>query len=262
MTNYLLNIRPSVFIFFALSVIMPCSAYAQLNFAVNEGDVTEAVDKLWTGSFASGLNGKTGNSENLDINLNLDLQRKLGLSMTKIQTNYFFSRNQLATTTDRFFALLRQERDFANNPRWSWFGQGTFERDEFKAFDYRLGIHSGFGFKVYDLEDRKLKLRFGGGASRQVGGLNDAWVPELQFGGDWERQLTDRTKVYASADFFPNVSDFSDYRLNTSGGLEFVLDEALNLSFRMFFLNIFDSTPEPGNQDNDLDYGMALVFGF
>ncbi len=239
------------------------SANAQLDFAIGEGEILEDVeDGIWKGSFGGGLNGKSGNSENLDINFNLDLNRRIGLSTTKLQSNYFFSENQIAKTTDRFFALGRQEREFAGNPRWSWFGQGTFERDEFKAFDYRVALHSGLGFKVYERDDRFLKVRFGGGASRQVGGVNDAWIGELQFGGDWERNLSDRTRLYASADYFPNVSDFSDYRLNTSGGIEFVVDETLNLNFRLFFLNIYDSTPEPANQSNDLDYGMAFVIGF
>ncbi|MEM7455932.1 MAG: DUF481 domain-containing protein [Planctomycetota bacterium] len=245
------------------AVLTPRSASAQLDFSINAGDVVSNVDEqIWTGSFGSGLNGKTGNSENLDFNLNLDMQRRLDLRTTKFQANYFFAKNQIATTTDRFFSMLRDERDFVQNPQWSWFGQGTYENDEFKAFDYRLAMHTGLAYKVFEYDDRFLKLRFGGGASRQVGGVNDDWVGEIQFGGDWEKKFTDRTRAYAAVDYFPNASDFSDYRLNTSGGLEFVVDDALNLNFRIFFLNIYDSTPEPGNVRNDLDYGMAFVFGF
>jgi len=27
-------------------------------------------------------------------------------------------------------------------------------------------------------------------------------------------------------------------------------------------LSRYDSTPEPGDQENDLDYGVAIVYGF
>ena len=244
-------------------LLVPQTLAAQIDFSINEGDIVEATaERPWTGSLGAGLNGKSGNSENLDINVTLNLDRRVGLSTTKLLASYFYAENTVGVTTDRFYGSARQERDFARNPRWSWFGQATIEVDEFKAFDSRLGLHSGFGFKVYEEDHGFLKLRFGGGASRQVGGVNDAWVPELQFGGDWERKLTKRMRAWAAADYFPNVSDFADYRLTTSGGVEYIMDQELNLNLRVFFLNIYDSTPEPGNQRNDLDYGLAIVFGF
>ena len=246
---------------FILSI--PQALAAQLDFSFNEGEIVDAVDgKIWTGTFGAGLNGKSGNSENLDINATLNLQRKTGASTTTILASYFYAENTLATTTDRFFGSFRQERNFARNPRWSWFGQATIEVDQFKAFDSRLGLHTGFGFKVYENDIGFLKIRVGGGASRQVGGINDAWVPELQFGGDWERKLTERMKAWASADYFPNVNDFADYRVTSSGGIEYIVDAERNLNLRVFFLNVYDSTPEPTNERNDLDYGIALVLGF
>ena len=114
------------------------------------------------------------------------------------------------------------------------FYQAAYEWDEFKAFDYRIALHGGLGFEVFKFDDRFLKLRFGAGASREVGGTVDEWLPELQFGGDWERQLTDTLKLYANVDYYPNVEDFADYRLNVLSGLEFVIDAERNINFRMF----------------------------
>ena len=242
--------------------LLASSAVAQLDFGLSEGEFQDEVaESPWTGSFAAGLNGKSGNSQSLDINTTLDLARDTEYNNTTLLASYFYTANDVATVTDRFFGQGRQERKL-RNPRWSLFAQSAIEWDRFKAFDYRIALHGGLGFEVYKLDDRFLKLRFGAGASREVGGVLDEWIPELQFGGDWERQLTDTVKLYANVDYYPNIEDFADYRLNTRAGVDFVIDAERNINFRMFAFNRYDSTPSAGNVENDIDYGMALVVGF
>jgi putative salt-induced outer membrane protein YdiY len=245
-----------------VNLLVPSAVVGQLDFGLTEGEIVEEVDSNpWTGAFAAGLNGKSGNSQSLDINTTLDLARDTDFSNTTLLASYFYTANDVATVTDRFFGQGRQERKL-RNPRWSLFGQAAVEWDRFKAFDYRIALHGGLGFEVYKLDDRFLKLRFGAGASREVGGTPDEWIPELQFGADWERQLTETVRLYANVDYFPNVEDFADYRLNTRAGVDFVVDAERNINFRMFAFNRYDSTPPVGNVENDIDYGMALVVGF
>lgn len=257
--------KPSrYFVAFLFASLLSSTSFAQLDFGIEEGEVTEAVDgSPWSGSFAAGLNGKTGNSENIDINATLNLTRRTERGKTALLANYFFSSNDVSTVTDRLFGQARNERKLAN-PRWARFIQAQYEWDRFKTFDFRIALHGGLTFEVYELDDRFLKLRFGAGASREFGddSLDLEWVPELQFGGDWERQLNDTVKLFASTDYFPNVSDFADYRLVTNAGLEFVLDAQRDINFRMFALHRYDSTPVAGDQETDLDYGMAISVGF
>ena len=241
------------------------SCIAQLDYdfdpGVVEAVVAEDVVPVWTGSVSAGVNGTSGNSQTADFNLGVDLARESEKALTTLLANYFYSENNLATVTDRAFLQFRQERKLAK-PKWSWFYQAAFEWDQFKDFDYRVALHSGLAYMLYELDDRFLKLRFGGGASREVGSANENWSPELQFGADWERKLSEKTRLYANLDFFPNVSDFSDYRLNTNTGIDFLLDGERNINFRIFATSLFDSTPPPGNVKNDLSYGAALAVGF
>lgn len=225
--------------------------------------LSESVaENPWTGSFAAGLNGKSGNSENLDINVTLNLARDTERANTTILASYFYSANATSTVTDRFFGQARQERKFVNSPKWSMFVQSQHEIDRFKAFDYRLALHGGLGYEVFVKEDRFLKLRLGAGASREFGVPDAEWIPELQFGADWERQLTDTVKLFASFDFYPDASDLGDFRHITNAGFEFLVDAERNINFRTFVINRFDNTPAAGDQSNDIDYGMALSIGF
>lgn len=247
------------------TIIFAAPVSAQLDYDFDPGVIEEVVVEdvvpVWTGTVAAGLNGQTGNSQTTDVNVGVNLSRESERAVTTVLANYFYSENNIATVTDRAFAQFRQERKLAN-PKWTWYYQAGFEWDQFKAFDYRVSLHSGLAYLLYELDDRFLKLRFGGGASKEVGGPNEDWSPELQFGGDWERKLSEKTRLYATVDYFPNVSDFSDFRMNTNTGIDFLLDGEKNLNFRIFALSLFDSTPPPGNNRNDLSYGIALVVGF
>ena len=217
--------------------------------------------EVWDGSFAFGLNGTTGNSENLDINLNVDASRETDMAITDLLLNYFYASNQAGATKDRLYVQGRQDRKLAN-PNFSWYYSAFYEQDRFQAFDYRLGAHTGLGILLYEYGDRFLKARVGGGASREVGGIDDDWIPELQFGLDWERHISERTRLFANTDMYPNVTDFGDYRINTQAGIETLLDPALDMRLRAFIFNWYDSTPDPGDTENSLDYGLSLVFGF
>ena len=256
--------------FFTAATFLTVNVQAQTDYQLDSDIFSDAVIEVpiiespWSGSFAAGLNGKSGNSENLDINSTLNLKRETDASTTTLLGSYFYASNDVLTVTNRVFAQARQERKFANNPKLSVYAQVAYEWDEFRDFDYRIALHGGFGYEVYKLDDRSLKTRFGSGASREVGAPapGDEWVPELQFGGDWERKLSDRTKVFATVDYYPNVSDFADYRLVTNTGLNYLLDAERNINFRLFALHRYDSTPPAGNQPSDLDYGMALAVGF
>ena len=54
-------------------------AQAQVETIVEEGDLVELVDEVpaWTGSFAAGFNGKTGNSQNLDVNFAVNVYSRI-----------------------------------------------------------------------------------------------------------------------------------------------------------------------------------------
>ncbi|MGY8748629.1 MAG: DUF481 domain-containing protein [Pirellulales bacterium] len=215
----------------------------------------------WSGSVAAGLNGKSGNSQSVDMNLEMNWVRETDTRKTDLIANYFYSTNQLATVTDRFFGQAREERKIRQG-RLSVFAQTGINWDRFKNYDYRISLHSGFSYEVIKEDDRFFTTRLGAGASKEVGAVIDDWIPELQIGADWERKITDTFKTYCTVDYYPSFNDFAEYRVNTNAGLEFLIDWKKDINFRIFAFNRYDSTPPAGNVGSDLDYGFALAFGF
>lgn len=215
----------------------------------------------WDGSVGFGLSGTGGNSQNLDINFSLDTARKTDAGVTEFLFNYFYGESDMVTSTDRIFSKARHEHQLANR-NLDWYYSSTWEWDRFSGYDFRLAFHSGAGWLICKDEIRSMKTRFGAGTSREFGGDQDDWPLELQWGLDWERKLGERIKMFATNDYYPQVENFGRYRVNTRGGFETVLNSTYGLSLRTFFLNRYNSTPDPGFQTNDIDYGVSLGFNF
>ena len=114
-------------------LLVTSAAQAQVETVIEEGEIVEAVDEPlgWTGSFAAGFNGKTGNSENLDVNFAVNVTRESDFASLNFIGNYFYASSDVTTTTDRWFSQFRQEIKLQDE-RWSWFNQAGVEIDRFK----------------------------------------------------------------------------------------------------------------------------------
>ena len=142
---------------------------------------------------------------------------------------------------------------------WALFQRLGLEYDEFRTFDIRVQLSGGLAYDILRTDATKLTWRSGAGTSSEIGGVDDSWQAEANFGVDLERQLTDRQKLTATVDYFPAWADFSDYRLVSNAGWEILLDEASNLNLKILVIDRYDSTPH-GAKPNDIDYSLLLLW--
>ena len=220
----------------------------------------KVLPKIWTGSVELGLAGADGNSENFKLRAGANLKFDSDPHFMKVDLLYSNSSANSILTENRFLGQSRYERKLGDSP-WSWFVSGAVETDEFKAFDYRLSGHTGLAYTFVKNDEMLLKTRFGAGGSREFGGTNNSFTPELLFGVDYERKLNDRVKFVANVDYFPNINRFSDYRLEARATLDFLVDPTWNLTLRLGVLDRYDSTPE-GRKPNDIEYNVTLLWKF
>ena len=252
----------AVLFYFSALFLTANACFGQNSLEIENPEINIASEpNLWNGSFAAGLNGKSGNSQSVDLNLEMKWGRETVSNKTDLIANYFYSTNQIATVTDRFFGQARRERKIKDG-RVSAFGQTAINWDRFKNYDYRIALHSGLSYELLKEDRSAFTTRWGAGASKEVGAVIDEWIPELQFGADWKRQITDSVNTYCNVDYYPSFRNFEEYRVNTNAGLEFLIDWKRDINFRIFAFNRYDSTPPLGNVSSDLDYGFALAFDF
>lgn len=216
----------------------------------------------WTGGFELGLNGSSGNTERLSFRAGANAGRTTDELDTKASVTYSYAKDEADVTDNMFVGNLRNDWLFPDESRWRIFADGTFEFDEFQEWDMRLSGSGGVGYELIDTEKTFLLGRIGIGLTREVGGSENAVVPEAVLGVDFEHQLTERQKITASADYHPELSDIGPYRVHSQAAWEILVDPEVNMSLKIGVDDRYDSSPGSGFNRNDLDYFAMLVWSF
>lgn len=220
----------------------------------------EPPPKIWEGGLELGLDGSNGNSENFNLHFGGKLKRKTKLTVLSSELDYKQNNSNSVQTANKAFLDSRFEYLFQESP-WTWFVHNIEDYDEFKAYDLRVSIDTGFGYRLVKNDITSLTGRFGGGTTREIGGPDDEFIPEAVFGLEGEHKLSKRQKLSASVEYRPDVTDFTDYRLNTKAAWEVLLDEEKHLSLKVGVLDRYDAHAD-GRKPNDLDYTLTLLWSF
>jgi putative salt-induced outer membrane protein YdiY len=211
----------------------------------------------WDGGVGLGVNGTEGNAQSFSIRAGANLERETDESIWKGELVYVKTEANSAKTQHQAIMRLRYERLFESP--WTWYVRFGGFYDEFLAFDVRLALYSGLGYRFIDSDFTKLKTRLGAGVSREYGGPNDEYVPEGNLGLDFERQLTKRQKFTATLDYFPDWRDMAEYRTVSDLAWVLLLDEESDLNLKVSMIHQYDSTPED-QEPTDMIYGILLLW--
>lgn len=214
----------------------------------------------WKNSAELGLNGSAGNAESLSLQAGTRFKRKSATTLFDLRLTHNRTHANGVETQNNVLMYSDFERFLGDSP-WTFFIKNGLEYDEFRAFDVRYNINSGLGYALFRSDELTLVGRFGAGASREFGGPDEAWVPEALFGGDYEHQVTARSKLVARIDYFPQWNDFSNFRLVSDLAWEYLLDTDGNLSFKLGATDRYDSTPN-GLKPNDVNYSALVLYKF
>ncbi len=216
------------------------------------------LPKGWDSSFELGTNGSTGNTETQSFETGADLNWKN--ERRKFELAFDYVRATADGRENKNYGLFTARHDWllVDSP-WSVFIENQLEYDEFRSFGLRLVLNGGLSYAFIDNDTTTLSGRAGAGVMHEFESPDERWVPEALFGTDFKHQLTDRQKVSLTLDYFPAWTDFSDFRVQTKGSWEMLLDEATNMSLKLSITDRYDSTPN-GLKPNDLNYSMMLLW--
>lgn len=214
----------------------------------------------WSKSAELGINGTEGNSQTMSLAAGLKLKRKTDRDINDLRLTSQKTNTNGEETQNNTLLYYDYELFLGDSP-WSLFVKSGLEYDEFRAFDLRLFVNTGLAYKFIRTKALTTGVRFGVGTSREFGGPDDRWVPELLFGFDHEHQVNKRNKVSFKADYYPEWSDFQNYRVVLDASWEYLFDEAGNLSVKLSAIDRYDSTPN-GAKPNDVNYALLLMYKF
>jgi putative salt-induced outer membrane protein YdiY len=214
--------------------------------------------KKWDASIEFGLLGTEGNTRTFNLRAGGKAERKTGVHLHKLEFTHIDNSKDNVKTALSTLIDGRWERKFGKS-RWNYFAHSLVEFDEFKAFDVRISADSGLGFEWFKTDAARLLTRLGASGSHEIGGTNDDYIPEISSGVEWKHKLSDRQKIFAQVDYFPNVMMLADFRLNTRADWEIIVSRRWGLSLKTSVIDRYDSTPE-GARPNDLNYSLLMLW--
>ncbi len=215
----------------------------------------------WKGGFDIGLNGATGNSEVFNIRFGANGDRKTEDNLLHADLLYTLGKQDGRTIQNTMLFNARDEVLFGNSP-WTFFGSTNIEYDELRAYKFRVGVYTGIGYIVRNDDTTLFKVRAGAGAVREIGGPQDRWVPEMVFGYDYRRKITEFSSIVSNLDFYPRIDDFAQYRIRGNIAFETILDPTTGTNLKIGAQSRYDSDPGPGVRRHDLNYFATLGVKF
>lgn len=214
----------------------------------------------WEGSVELGLNGTEGNTQTFNVRFGLKAKHKTDYLVRSLEFTSIQKTASGVTTANTALLDGRIEWPMPKS-RWNYYIHGLIEYDQFKAFDYRISADTGPGYEFIQTERTTWIGRAGVSASYEIGGPNDEVSPEVAFGSEFKHRFNEMHSINAKVDYYPNVTDFADFRLNTQAGWEIALSKVWGLSLKLSVIDRYDSTPQ-GARPNDLDYSTLLIWVF
>lgn len=226
------------------------------------GQIVNGLDRApspWAGGVEFGLSGSSGSTDILKVLVGGDVRYDDPTNVLRLNGLYILTRYTGETLEQKGFLTARDEILVLD---WlSYYAQVQLEYDQSQTIDWRLAGHNGISYTAYNDGFTILKARAGIGTMREYGDGSPAWVPEAQFGGDFEYRLTARTMLSAAFDYYPQINWFGNYRIRARVSLDIQLDPELNLFLRLGAIDRFNSVPY-GSSKNDIDYFGTLMFRF
>ncbi len=217
----------------------------------------------WAKTIEGGLNGSSGNSENLNLRFGFATVRTSSTMVTKFDINYAFSTDNGNKTKSRGESNLRNDWSFGKDSPWGFFALGKAEFDEFQRWNWRLSAFAGPSYTFIKDDRFLLRGRVGAGLYKELGGdYENAIIPEALFGVDFNWKITKSTQFFSSLDYLPSLKKFTDYRLLGKAGVEILVDPELNLSLKMGVEDRYDSKSRDPIKKNDVDYFITLAVKF
>ena len=216
----------------------------------------------WENSAALGFTLTRGNSSTLLFTGNVLSSRKQGQNEIKLGADAVYGANQGVTSAQSFRGFGQYNRLF--NDRTYGFVRAEGLYDKIAQLQPRVTISAGLGH--YFIKNDRTQLSGEVGPSliyeHQKRGATavDRTFMALRVAERLDHKISDKTKIWQSAEFLPQVDDFNNYVLNFEVGLDTELYK--NLSLRTYLQSTYDNVPVPGRKKLDTRFVTAVAYKF
>jgi hypothetical protein len=212
----------------------------------------------WDTGVELGLNGSSGTDEAFSFRMGGYVKRESRYSKLDLTTDYNRTTSSGETTQNNAQLDVRNDWLIDESSPWTLYATTNLFYDENQAFDLQTSANTGVGYRFLHEPGLDFIGRVGGGASREIGGPDDRWVPESLLGMEYDQRITQIHKFYGKLDYYPEWDQIGEYRLVADIGWEISLVQPSNLGLKISASDRFDSTPNGANP-HLVNYSVLLL---
>ena len=214
----------------------------------------------WTERIELGARFLDGNSNEDYLNVATEFEQKKRGRQTEIEAGGQYGKANHELTTNRWFGNLTI--DFDRDTNWIFFIADKNEHDEFENLDYRGSFSTGFGYRFFNEDERKLIVRLGPGVTYEDfdNPDNSRTTPDAFGETQLKWPLMERLQFEHKTTVNPSVEDLSVIRINSNNGLLYKLDDDGKWKLKLGFRYEYNSEPNEGRERNDYTTSLLLVY--
>jgi putative salt-induced outer membrane protein YdiY len=218
----------------------------------------------WESSIAAGLTMTRGNSDNFLVDLTAKTDKKWDKNELGFGAEYAYGTTKTGgvntRNTDSMRGFAQYNRLFTERLYGYLHAEGL--HDEISAVKYRVSTSPGAGY--YFIKDKATQLSAEAGPGyvvENLGGERQSYAT-LRVGEKFKHELSDRSRLWQSAEWLPQVDDFKNYIINAEVGIEGDLNQTKTLSLRAVLQDTYNNVPAAGRQKNDAKLIAAVAYKF
>jgi putative salt-induced outer membrane protein len=226
---------------------------------------------LWAALVDTGLSFTRGNSDSTSFALTGKAARTTKGTKISLYSTEIYARSTIAGVSNTTASAIRggARVDVNLRGRLFAFGLADFEHDRFQALDLRSVLGGGLGYHL--IKEKESIFDVFGGLTYNEEYYSQPFSPpnpsttrktaEFVLGETLATKLGSRTTLAEVFNFFPNLSDTGDYRLQLDATAATKIKNWL--SWQVTLSDRYVSRPLLGLKDNDVLFttGLRLTYG-
>ena len=221
---------------------------------------------FWSGVVDAGFSMSRGNSDTTTFSLSAQAARATQTDRLSVYATSLLAKNRDKTTGETVTTAKAVRGgiryDFNLTERVFAFALADFDHDKFQELDLRLVLGGGLGLHAKKTERTRLDLFTGGALNQEYFSTGPSRKSgEALVGEELTHKLSKSTSLTQRLVFYPNLSEFGEYRTTIDASAVTRLSRLL--SWQITLSDRYLSNPISGIKKNDVLFntGIRLTFG-
>ena len=262
---------------FELSAVIALTAFFTISTRAQSTNATASTNAVaapvkppkppptaWKSMLAFGLTLTRGNSDTLLATLQAKSEKKWDSNEIHLSLDGTYGRakiNGTSTETANSIDGAGQYNRLFNERLYGYFRAEALH-DEIADVSYRVTLAPGAGYYLMKTKKTELNVEVGPGLIVEKLDGERTTYATLRAGEKFKRELSDRARMWQSAEVLPQMDNFDNYIVNAEIGIEADLSANKKLTLRSFLQDTYNNNPAPDRQKNDAKLVTAIAYKF